>query len=175
RDALEEPVGVGAGRFPERPGARVLDNLCDSVGSVLLVGPDHATPTALDPAAHVLAAVRARLLIAHAAADVPDQSALFVERDIVDRTAAVADRAQHQSALDLLELIRGYRTQPATPVGLDLVAHHLHRSDRPMLTVAQQRDGRSEEAQADAMAATRRPAVGELAQQPDVAPGRGVR
>ena len=96
-------------RLVQRAGVRVLEHLGDRIGGVLFVGADHAARAALDPADHVLAAMRALVLVAYPPTDVPDQAASSVERDVVDGPTAIADRAQDQAAVDLLSLISGHR------------------------------------------------------------------
>ena len=114
-------------------------------------------------------------VVAHAAAIVADQAAALVERHVVDGTAAVADRAQHEPAFDLLQLtpVATARRPPVASGSIRLRTTRTPRH-RTVLAVTQQRDGRAQEAQADAMAVPRRLAVGVLAQQLDVAPRGGV-
>ena len=162
-------------RLAQRAGGGVLHDLCDGIRSILLVRTDHAARTALDPSDHVFPAVRARLLVAHAAADVPDQSAARVKWNVVDRSAAVADRAQDEAALDLLTLTCWHRPQAATSIGLDPVANDLQRRHRPVLALAEQGDRRAVKAQRDPVVVAGRLALCELAQQLDVAPRGRVR
>ena len=118
--------------------------------------------------------MRARLLVAHSAADIPDQSAALVERNVVDGPAAIADGAQDQPALDLLALTRWHRPKSTAPVGLDPVARERKRRDRSVVAVAQQGDGGAQKPQADAVGLTPRLARCKLAQQLHIAPGRRV-
>src|SRR5207249_2384403 len=97
-------VGIRRGRLVEPVGIAILDDARHGVGRVLLVGPDHAGGPALDPAGDVLADQRVAVLVADPAPDVADEAAALVERDVVDRTAAIADRAQDEPALDDLGL-----------------------------------------------------------------------
>jgi hypothetical protein len=102
-------LAVGVGQLRQPPGAGVLDDLGDGVGGVLLVRADHAARAALDPADAVLARLRLPVLAAHAAAVVADQAAPEVERDVGERRAAVADRADDEPAGDDLLAVARHR------------------------------------------------------------------
>src|SRR5206468_4118056 len=133
-DAAAEPrldrVALRALRLAQATRLRVLDQLGDRVGGVLLVRADHARRAALDPADDVLAGDRLAVLGRHAPAVVADQAAALVERHARQRPAAVADRAQHEAALDHLLLARRDRLEVAVLVGFDPVAHYAQAADR---------------------------------------------
>ena len=76
-------------------------------------GPRLIQPTAYSPGSGVA------VVVGHAAAVVADQAAALVERHAGQRAAAVADRAQHQAAVDDLLLAGGDGAQRRRGVRLD--------------------------------------------------------
>src|SRR4051812_14721204 len=74
----------------ERSGTRVLENRGYGVGGALLVRADHAAGTALDPSHRVLGAQHCAVVNDDAAVVVADQAPALVERDAVERDAAIA-------------------------------------------------------------------------------------
>src|SRR6185295_6463242 len=99
RGVVEVRGGLG-----QAAGLGVLEDPGDGVGRVLLVRADDPARATLDPADDVLAGDRLAVLVADTAARVADQAAAVVEGDVVQRPAAVADRAQDEAALDHLLL-----------------------------------------------------------------------
>ena len=108
--------------------------------------------------------------VEHAAAVVEDQAALLVEGHALDRDAGVADRAQHQPALELFALAGVPGAQRAALLDQLVAADH----DLLDLAVALDLDRRGEEAQDDPLSLALGLALGELAQRLDVDAGRLV-
>ena len=149
----------------------VGEQVGDGLQRVFLVGADHAGGAALDPAGRVVADLVAGVVgVEHAAALVEDQAALLVEGDALDRDAGVADRAQHQAALELFALAGVLGPQRAALLD-QLVAAD---DDLLDLAVALDLDRRGEEAEDDPLLLALGRALGELAQGLDVDPGRLV-
>ncbi|MDP9346596.1 MAG: hypothetical protein M3P44_12930, partial [Actinomycetota bacterium] len=86
-------------------------------------------------------------LVADAPALVADQPAALVERDAVQRAAAVADRAQHEPALDHLLLTGGHRPHAPVVVLVELVDRDAHAGHRAVLALAEDLERRAQEAQ----------------------------
>ena len=106
-----------------RPASRSSNIELTVSSGVLLVRPDHPGGAALDPADRVVAGdLLAALGIDDPAGLVRDQAAPGVERDPVEPGALVADRAQHQPALDLLALAGVAGADRARLVAVELVA-----------------------------------------------------
>src|SRR5439155_2401494 len=100
------------------------------------------------------------------AALVRDRADLLVERHLGQREAAVADAAEDEAARNRLSLAGRLGSQRASLVGDQPVAHDLDSLDA---LVAEDRDRRDEEAQADLARLVGRLALRELAQDGEVA------
>ena len=163
-DELLERVVADRRRVQQPAGGEVLEQPVDGVVGVLLVGADDAARAPLGPADDVLAAP-------HAPVHVGDQAAAIVERDAVERRAAVADRAKHGLRGKLEALVGRARAQRAVGARLERVAREHDRLDAAL---AADLDRREQEAQHDTAAMPGRRARGVAAHDLDVAPRGGV-
>ena len=93
--------------LPASPSATIFATV--SAASFLFVPMTPDGPRLIQPERRTRRGAGGAVLLAHAPALVADQAAPLVERDVVDRLAAVADRAQDDAALDLLLLAGGRR------------------------------------------------------------------
>src|SRR3954447_11812158 len=132
---------------------------------VLLVGADHAARPALDPTDDVLARDLLAVGAEYPAALVADHAAVVVEGKALERAAPVADRAEHEAALELLALAGIDGADAPRLVLLKLIAADHDLLD---LAVALYLDGRAQEAQHDAAALALGLALGELGEDVDV-------
>src|SRR5215218_5867779 len=151
----------------EPPVACVGEQRLDGLSRILLVGPDHSGGAALDPAGGVDAGDRRAAVGDDAAAVVAKRGAPVVEGEARQRHAAVADAAKDDPAGDRLAPVRRDRDDPPALVLLEPVAHDLDRLDA---LVAEDRDRRDEEPQADRARLPAGRARRVLAQELDVAP-----
>ena len=125
-DALRQPAPRSRrrrrGRARRRRASRlgVLDDPGHRVGGVLLVGPDHARRPALDPADDVLARGRRPSSPTTRPASLRIRPAALVEGQPGHGDAAIADRAQHQPALDHLLLAGRLGADAAVVAGDEL-------------------------------------------------------
>src|SRR5881628_1512581 len=118
----------------------------------------------------LLAALRSSVGVDDPTAVVADDAAALVEGDVADRPAAIPDRPQHQPALDGLLHVGRHGARPAVGGRLDPVAHDPDAGHRPVLALAEELHRRAQELQRDAVALAARRALGEAAQDVDVAP-----
>src|SRR5215471_622547 len=139
-----DPLGRAAGQ-PTR--ARILEQELDGLRRVLLVRPDDAARSALDPACAVHAGqCLATRLLEHPPTVVRDRPATFVEGHAGEFHAPVADAAEDDAARDHLELLGRLGANAPVCAGDEPVADDLDRLD---LAVTVDRDGRDAEAELD--------------------------
>src|SRR5215207_9128765 len=149
------------------PGVEVREHRVDRLLRVTLVGPDDPGGTALNPADRVLAAP-----LEHSPALVRDHAATLVEGHSRDASAAVADRAEHEPAVELLSQLG--RARPHHP---DVVLDQLvvHDADALDALAAEDLHRRHEESQHDPAALAERLARGVATEDVHVLLRGGVR
>src|SRR5207244_1589397 len=158
---VARPLGPAQPPFP-----RVLEQQLDGLRRVLLVRPDHAARAALDPAGAVDAGKRRAVLAEDAPARVRHRPAPLVERNAGQADTAIADAPEDRAAGNRLALARRDGADLTTLVRDELVPDDLDRLD-PLL--AEDRDRRDLEAEAERLRLAGRPPGRELAQDLDVA------
>src|SRR5215204_5008224 len=92
-------------RALEPPGRRILEQELHRLGRVLLVGPDHAGRTSLDPAGAVHTGDRLAVLVEHPAAIVQERPTGLVERKAGQRDASIADASKDDPCGDGLATV----------------------------------------------------------------------
>ena len=140
-------VRMGHRRGVERTGLGVFEDPGDGIARVFLVGANYPRRAALDPSHDILAALRTPVFVDDAACLVADQAPALVERNVVNRPAAVADRAQHKAAVDDLFLPGRDSSEPAMFGRFYPVLHHPDPGYAAVFAVTKDLNRRAEEAQ----------------------------
>src|SRR5918996_689576 len=115
-EQLLEGVAARVGRLLQAARVQVLQDCVHGLLGVALVGPDDPGRAALDPADGVLAADRLAVLAQDAAALVRHGALALVEGHALHLDSLVADRPEHDVAVELRDGLGGARAQVAVLV-----------------------------------------------------------
>src|SRR5215218_7165890 len=165
RQQRVERVAIGVRRLEQATRVDVLEQEVRGLLRVALVRADDPGRPALDPTDDVLAGGRRTGVAKYPPTLVWDHTAAIVEGQVLERQTAIADRAEHEPALDFLEPIGRARPDPAR-----VVPHQLVVADPDALhpVLAEDLDRRDEEAQHDPAGLSGRLAAGVTGQDLDV-------
>ncbi len=159
---------IGSLGAENRPGAQVLQHAVDGLGGTWLVGADDSRRPALDPAGNVDTRHRLlRLRIDDPPLLIGNDAPTIVERQIGQRHAQVADRAEDDVDGQLLILVGRPGTQRPIVAGVELVLDQLHSRHRAAF-VAIELDRRNQEPQRQLLRLGRGRSIDEALQDLDL-------